>query len=544
MLNKKLKETVFMASRTRNLFTNAISLTLTALSVRAVSVIFNIYISNKAGSEAMGLFALLGSVYAFSITLACASINLGTTRLVADAIGMGDGKGAARVVRRALAVSSLISLGAGVILFSCAGFISERMLGDVRAATPLRVLALTLFPVSICSCLAGYFTAVRRVKVNATFQVLAQFIKVFATLCFLTLFPDMNPEQACIALVAGGAVAEFISLAFSYILYLHDRKKLLGITRSASDTVVIEDQGNKGITRRILEITLPVTFSACIRSGLSMFQHILIPKGLAASGSSWSEALSSYGALHGMALPLILFPSAFIGAFAGLLIPEISECCVQKNTDRLSRVSYRALTMSLIFSIGVSGIIFFYSERLGLLIYNNVETAKYIRILAPLIPVMYIDGTVDAILKGSGHQVYSMNVNIIDTLTACLFALFLIPKIGILGYVISIYATEMMNTALSLIKMLSISGIKIRIIHQIVMPIVCIIGATNLSNLIFYIFKIGPDGATGLIFSILLTVILYVIFSFITETIGNDEKEFLFAALLSEKKYGEKFKKA
>lgn len=533
-----------MASKTRNLFTNAISLTITALCVRAVSVIFNIYISNKTGSEAMGLFALIGSVYAFSITIGCASINLGTTRLVADAIGINDGIGARKAVGKALAVSSIISLSTGAVLFFAAEFISGRILGDVRAMIPLQVLALTLFPVSICSCLTGYFTAVRRVKLNATFQIFTQFFKIFATVCFLTLFPNMDAEKACISIVAGGAVAEFISLAITYLLYLRDRKKLLEIKVVPTELKTLENQNGKGITHRLLEITLPVTFSACIRSGLSMFQHILIPKGIAASGSSWSEALSSYGALHGMALPLILFPSAFIGAFAGLLIPEISECCVQNNTSRLSRASYRALTMSLIFSIGVSGIVFFYSERLGILIYNNFETAKYIRILAPLIPVMYIDGTVDAILKGSGHQVYSMNVNIIDTLTACIFAIFLIPKIGILGYIVSIYATEMMNTALSLIKMISVSQIKIKIIHQIVMPIVCIIGATNISNLIFYIFKIGPDGASGLVFAILLTIILYILLIFLTGSIGSDEKEFLFAALLSEKKYGERFKKA
>ena len=529
-----------MASKTRNLFTNAISLTITALCVRAVSVVFNVYISNKAGSEAMGLFALLGSVYAFSITVACASINLGTTRLVADAIGMNDGTGARMAIRRALITSSIISLSTATVLFLSAGVISERLLGDIRATKPLQILALTLFPVSICSCLTGYFTAVRRVKLNATFQVFSQFIKIFATLCFLTLIPDMNPEQACIALVLGGAIAELVSLVISFLLYIHDRKKLLQIQ---SDITELEKLSNKGITRKLLKITLPVTFSACIRSCLSMFQHILIPKGLAASGSSWSQALSSYGALHGMALPLILFPSAFIGAFAGLLIPEISECCVQKNTGRLSRVSYRALTMSLIFSIGVSGIMFFYSERLGMLIYNNAETARYIRILAPLIPVMYIDGAVDAILKGSGHQVYSMNVNILDTLTACLFAITLIPKMGIMGYVVSIYATEILNTTLSLSKMIAVTGMRPKIFHQVIMPLLCIIGATNASSILMKLLSIGSVGGVGLATQIIFTSFGYIMLLFITKTVGKDEKEFLRAALLSERRYNEYIEK-
>lgn len=529
----------FMASKTRNLFTNAISLTLTALSVRAVSVIFNIYISNKAGGEAMGLFSLLGSVYAFSLTLGCASINLGTTRLVADALGMGDGRLALRSVKRALITCILSSLTVGALLFSLSTPISKNLLGDIRAASSLRILSTTLLPVAVCSCLTGYFTAVRRVKLNAAFQVIIQFIKIFVTVAFLYLFGNLDPESACIALVLGSAISEFLSLAMTFILYLCDKKKVININQPTSYDIYTES-----LTRKLLAITLPVTISACVRSGLSMFQHILIPHGLKSSGSSWAEALSSYGALHGMALPLLLFPSAFIAAFAGLLIPEVSECIVQNNGARLERTSYRALGLALIFSIGVSGIMLFYSQELGLLIYKNEEAAKYIRILAPLIPVMYIDGAVDAILKGSGHQVYSMNVNIADTLTACIFAIFLIPKIGIWGYIISIYATEILNTTLSLIKMMSISKIKVRIIHQIIMPILCVIGATNISKLILYFINIAMPDGLFLVFGILLTTALYIILLFMTRTIGGDEKEFLYAALLNEKKYNEKFKKA
>ena len=245
-----------------------------------------------------------------------------------------------------------------------------------------------------------------------------------------------------------------------------------------------------------------------------------------------------------MALPLILFPSAFIAAFAGLLIPEISECCIQRNTARLSRVSYRALGMALIFSIGVAGIMLFYSNELGRLIYKSDEVAHYIKVLAPLIPIMYIDGAVDAILKGSGHQVYSMNVNIADTLTACLFALFLIPKIGIWGYIISIYATEILNTTLSLMKMMSISKIRVKVIHQVAMPILCVVGATNLSRLILYCVSLPVSDVAALALGISLTAVIYVILLNLTRTIGKDEKEFLNAALLSEKKYNEKFSNA
>ncbi len=524
-----------MASKTRVFFLNALSLTATALFMRGVGMLFNVIVSNKAGSEAMGLYSVLGSVYGLAITLATAGINLGTTRIVSDALGMGDEALAKKSVKKALLCCSFTGIGASILLFFLAPTLGKHLLGDARAVKPLQILSTTLLPIAICSCLSGYFTAVRRVKVNAAFQVVIQFTKIGATVFFLSFLVGKGAEEACIALVLGGAVTELISLAVSYILYRIDRRKLNTSEDKISDT-------ETSIVRKLLGITIPVTFSACIRSALSMLQHVLIPKGLLSSGKSWAEALSSYGALHGMAMPLILFPSAFISAFAGLLIPEISECCVQNNRSRLERVSYRSLTLSLIFSIGISGVMIFFSHEIGMLVYNNAETAQYIRIMAPLIPVMYIDGTVDAILKGSGHQVYSMNVNIADALTACLFAIFLIPKMGIWGYIISIYATEIMNTALSLVKMISVSGMKIKLFHQLVMPILCIIGATNSSKLLLSILSHPFDRIIELTLHILLTILIYVLLLLATKTIGKDEWEFLNASLMSQKSYDRKFR--
>ncbi len=477
----------------------------------------------------MGLFSLLGSIYGFSMTVAMAGINLGTTRLVSDALAIGDAKLAKRSAGRAIAVCTVTGAIATLLLLALAEPLSLRVLGDVRAIRPLRILALTLIPVALSSCLSGYFTAVRRVKLNAAFGIAAQGVKIGATVLLLSFFVNLGTEQACIALVLGGAVAEFFSLGISFLLYLYDRKKLNFEHKTTS--------ANRGITKKLLSITLPVTVSACIRSALSMLQHILIPKGIHKSGKSWSAALSSYGALHGMAMPLLLFPSALVTAFAGLLIPEISECCAQDDSARLERTAYRTLSLSLFFSIGVSGIMLFFSNELGLLIYKNSETAHYIRLLAPLIPVMYIDSAVDAILKGSGHHVYSMNVNIADTLTACLFAVLLIPKIGITGYVISIYATEILNTTLSIIKMISVSKMRPKIFKQVLMPILCVIGSTNLSKLFLNLLPASLSDGLTLTLGIIISSLVYIAALFLTKTVGNEEGEFLRAALLSEKQY-------
>ena len=512
-----------MASRTRNFFLNFLSLTATALIMRAVGVAFNVYVSNTAGAEAMGLYSLLGGIYAFSLTLGCAGINLGTTRAVSDAMGVGDKCLALKTVKKALVCAVLSSLAATVLLFCLSGILGERVLGDIRVVRPLKILSLSLVPVSVCSCLSGYFTAVKRVRASSLIQILLQGVKILLTVIFLERLIFRGAEYACVALVLGAVASEILSLCAVYILYKYDSKKKLGANLPEKHTY-------NGITKKLLSITLPVTFSACIRSGLTTIQHVLIPKGLKASGKSWASALASYGTLHSMVMPLILFPSAFITSFAGLLIPEVTECRVRGDLERLKRISYRILTLSLIFSIGCSGIMIFFSYGLGVTVYSSEEAAYYIKLMAPLIPIMYIDSAVDAILKGMGHEVYSMNVNIADALTACLFALFLIPKMGLMGYVISIYATEMLNTLLSLWKMLRVTKMKFKIFHQILMPVICILCATNTAYFVLRILDIKGQ-IFDLVLHIVLSVFFYVAFLYITKTIGRDEREVIFFAL-------------
>ena len=62
-------------------------MTAVSLAIRYISVAFNVYITNRIGASAMGLFTLVSSVYGFTLTLATSGISLATTKLVSEAIG-------------------------------------------------------------------------------------------------------------------------------------------------------------------------------------------------------------------------------------------------------------------------------------------------------------------------------------------------------------------------------------------------------------------------------------------------------------------------
>ena len=507
-------------SRTGIFFYNSLLMVGVTLLMRAIGVGFNAYVASRAGAQAMGLYSLLSGVYGFAVTLACSGIHLSTTRTVADALGKGDKALARKYASRALCISLFFGSLSCTLLFFGAPVAGARWLGDARTVLPLRILALSLPAVAVCSCLSGYFTAVRRVWKNAAVQLSSQGLRIFGTAFFLSLLLPKGVTYACLALVLGTLLTQIFELLLSVFLYFLDKKHL----KSAP----IGSQS--GVTRTILGITLPVAFSSYARSGLITLQHVLIPRSLARSGASWETALASYGVLHSMVLPVVLFPSAFISSFAGLLIPEVTEAKVQGNLARVQRVARRIFGISMLFSIGVAGVMLCFSHSLGLAIYDSLQAGSMIAALAPLIPIMYVDSAVDAILKGMGQQVYSMNVNIIDALTSVILVVILVPKFGVSGYIFTIYLTEILNTTLSLVRMIAITKPKLRLFGHVLCPILCIAGATAAVRMLSTALALGSN-ASVLVLQITLSALLYLGLLVLTRCIGTDEYEILRAIL-------------
>ena len=306
--------------------------------------------------------------------------------------------------------------------------------------------------------------------------------------------------------------------------------------RSKKDTPksVTHETETRRLPKKLLSIALPVAMSACARSGLISLEHVLIPIGLRKSGSSREHALAAYGTLQSMALPIILFPSALISSFSGLLVPEITECRVKNNTRQIQYISERMLQLSLLFSIGVAGVMIFFSREIGDVIYPGKNTDKYIWLLAPLIPIMYVDSGVDAILKGMGKQLYSMIVNIVDAALSVILVWTLLPKYGIYGFIITIYVTETVNTVLSIFKLINISHIKPKLCKWILGPLFCIVGATCTARLLLPSPDLLPSSALTLTLHIILVTALYFLYLTLCRVLDKEDLDWAIKILRKE----------
>ena len=91
----------------------------------------------------------------------------------------------------------------------------------------------------------------------------------------------------------------------------------------------------------------------------------------------------------------------------------------------------------------------------------------------------------DVMLKGMGQQFYSMIVNIVDASLSTLLVWLLLPHYGIFSYIAIIYICELLNAALSVGRLLYVSGVKLNLVSWIIKPLVAVIGAISMARLAF-----------------------------------------------------------
>ena len=163
--------------------------------------------------------------------------------------------------------------------------------------------------------------------------------------------------------------------------------------------------------------------------------------------------------MKGLVLPLLFFPAAFLWAFTKVLVPEVTKAFTQGNSDRINSIGARVIKTTLLCSLPIMIFFIAFSQPIGKYIFKSADAGNYLFLLAPLVPMMYLDGVVDAVLKGMNEQVAVMRYNIIEAAVRVFLVWVVLPLTGFEGLVLTIYAGNVINAVLSLRRLCKLTNI-------------------------------------------------------------------------------------
>ena len=482
----------------KRLIYNTALLTISALVMRSIGLAYQVWLVGKIGSAGIGLFQLVMSVSSLAVVFAISGIRFACTRLVSEELGMGNTGGVGKAMGRCIAYSLFFGLSASAILYFTAEPIGFLWVGDARTVQPIRLLALSLPFISLSSVFSGYFTAIGRVYKSVAVQIAEQLFRIALVGLMLGRVPSGDIEKSCTVIVLAGTAAELLSFVLIFLLYLGD------IRRHST-----EGAHSKKLTSRMLGVAVPLAVSAYARTSLSTLEHLLVPRGLKSAGFSADEALSGYGTIQGMVFPIIGFPSCFLTALSEMLVPEMTKAQVSGDERYIAHTANSLLQKCLIFSIGVAAILFTFSEDLAMAVYGSAEAGGYIKVFAFITPIMYLDMVTDGMLKGLGQQMYSMKYNILDAALSVGLVYTLLPRYGLIAYIIIICFTECFNFTLSIQRLSRLTTVKLRG-SMVFMPIACSAGAAQLMQFISSAAGMNLSASVvGTIMIVALSALLY-----------------------------------
>ena len=481
-------------------------LTAASLANRVIGFFYKIFLSHSIGAEQIGIFQLATPLYGLAFALCVTGIQSALSRLVAARFAKGETRQAFHTFVSALLLALLLSLSAAFLLYRFAAPLGALVLKEVRCVPLLRLLSLSLPFACVHACVTAYYFGRKRTGIPAAGQLLEQGVRVAVSLlcCFAALSRGAVPTAALAA--AGGLAGELASCLFSLILmHLEFGKYQYALHMLTRPLARI---------REILSLSVPLTANHVMVTVLHSTETILIPGMLLASGLSRGEALSLYGILTGMALPMLLFPSAITNSVAVMLLPSVAEDQARGNTARISRTVASTLHYCLMLGIFAGGVFFFFGPRIGALVFGSPEAGKFLRLLALLCPFLYLNGTLSSILNGLGKTRFHLIENAASLGLRILFVLFVVPQAGMTGYLLGLLTGEVSAALLNLAFLHHLTHFRFQALRCILKPAaafalslgICLCLAGWISGL----FSLPP--LLLLILELLILGLLYLLF--------------------------------
>lgn len=435
----------------KTIITGTLILTAANLITKCMGFLYRVFMSNAIGAEGIGLYQLILPLYSLAWSITSAGFTTTISRLTAQEKIHGQGGNIGRIVKQALTLSLGISLLVSTLFFFFSAEISSSLLKDSRAALPLRLLAAAVPFMAVGSCLRGFFFGMQEALIPAVSQVLEQSVRIACIYFLAGIFVPLGLSYACCAAVCGIVCGELFACAFTAVSYFHfKRKQNLTKAPTLSSATVLS---------MILAMAVPLSATRIATSLLSTIENILIPQQLQKYGQNAASALSAYGELTGMAMPLLLLPAACLMAASVSLVPEISEACAAKQKSRIRSTVSATLLFTSIIGIGSAALFAVFPAEICYIVYSRPNLGKLLFPLSFLCPFLYAQMTLHGLLNGLGEQFFLFWSSILASLLTIFVIWFFMPLYGIAAFLVGWFLSLLFTLIVSLWRLYQRTGV-------------------------------------------------------------------------------------
>ncbi|MGL5677991.1 MAG: putative polysaccharide biosynthesis protein [Cellulosilyticaceae bacterium] len=445
------------------LITGTIALTITGFITRILGFLFRIYMSNIMGAEGLGLYQLVFPIYMLIWAASSAGISLAVSRKVAEFTARGKHADAVRTLKSAIVLAVSISFVLSGLIFVFAPWVAEYYVHEPNTALGLKYLCICVPFMATACCIRGYFQGRQEMSISGIAQVVEQLARMVVIYIFAGFYIPRGLAYACALGTLGLCAGELMSCIFTFIMFKIKQRKLKPTMPTLSYGTLMST---------LIAISIPITANRFLTSGLSSIENILIPIQLQKYGLSSSESLAMYGMFSGMALPLLFFPSMVTTSISTVLVPALSEASTKKNTYQLHKTVSKSIQYASLIGIGACGLFLTLGQEIALVCYgaDDALVGEMLKVLAIICPFFYLQGILTGMLNGLGLQKLTFKGNIMASILCIGAILILVPRQGIMGFILALLIQSGFVTIYHLLHVLKHISLRVDVVGWMLKP--------------------------------------------------------------------------
>lgn len=429
--------------RNNGFMSGVVVLSLSAVIVKIIGLIYKIPMLKLLGSEGMGYFNSAYEIYTLFCIIATTGLPVAMSVMISSEKG-----GAEKIFRVAMRLFLLLGVVGSAVMIGFARPFSE-FLGSDKTVFCIFAIAPTVFLICLSSAYRGFFQGHGKMLPTAVSQVIEALGKLLLGLLFAFIAlrsgysVDVVAAFAVLGLTLGTAVS---------VLYLMLSKRSSGEKATCS----LGEENDRGIAWRLMRTAIPVTLSAAVISLTKVIDMTMILRRLQDLGYESEVAFSAYGNYTTLALPLFSLAPALIASVAMPLIPSLSRAVAMNDAEEQGRVVSDALKLTSIVSMPIAIGLSLFAKPILELVFSGESEA--ISEAYPLLVVLGLSVTSaclitvsNAILQAYSRAYIPIISMAVGSLVKIVLAYFLIgnSEIGILGAPISTFFCDLIINAVN-----------------------------------------------------------------------------------------------
>ena len=465
---------------------STILLTGVSLFSQVVGFVYRVILSRMVGSQVMGLYQLVLPVYSVLLSLTAIGFTAACSNLSARWQALGNQRAGRQTVQACLVGFLLCFVPVSVITATFSDAISVYLMGDARSRLGLVLLLPCVLLTGIENIHKHHFYGVGQVRPPAASETCEQLVRAGAVLGLLWIFLPQNPERTVGLIVLGMVICEVFSVVILVALF-HRR-----VDRRSAGEGVSPGQ----LRRQIAGIAFPVGFTALLGNLMGAATSVMIPQRLVYAGANVGQAMSAFGVLCGMTVPMLMLPTALISAMSLVLVPRLAQSAALGNTPLSRRRVERALGATATFIIPAAGLLAVLAPPLGRLLFREPDAGAFAIPLAISVALGCFEGVLHASLNGLGHQAAASRYILISGAVQLAITWYRmgLPGVGLRGYVEGLLLSTLLAVWLNGQRVAKLVALRLKLFPWLIAPGLAALLAALCTRLLY--IRILADGTT------------------------------------------------